>query len=156
MIRSRQTLFISAASIFLIVLLDRVSKSFFLSLFSVGESIPVIRNIFHFTLVKNTGIAFGLFKEQGIIFVVISIIAIFFLGWILYSKRHEEELSKLSILGISFIIGGAFGNLTDRLQYGYVVDFIDFRIWPVFNIADSAITVGAALLIIKCIPFSAK
>ncbi|MCX5681683.1 MAG: signal peptidase II, partial [Candidatus Omnitrophica bacterium] len=60
------------------------------------------------------------------------------------------------VFAFSLIIGGAFGNLIDRLQFGYVIDFIDFRIWPVFNIADSAITVGAFLLIIKCIPSSAK
>lgn len=116
----------------------------------------VIPKILHFTLVHNTGIAFGLFKNQGVIFIIISIIAIFLFSWFLYSRRQEEDFSKLSILAFSLIIGGAFGNLIDRLQFGFVIDFIDFRVWPVFNIADSAITIGAAILIYKCIPLSAK
>lgn len=156
MTKSQQTFLISVISIFSVVLLDRISKLFFISLFSVGESIPVIRNIFHFTLVHNTGIAFGLFKDQGVIFIIISIVAILLFGWFLYSQREEKDFSRLSVFAFSLIIGGAFGNLIDRLQFGYVIDFLDFRIWPVFNIADSAITIGAVILIIKCIPFSSK
>ncbi len=156
MTKPQQTLFISAVSIFFIVLLDQISKLFFINLVSVGESIPVIRNFFHFTLVHNTGIAFGLFKNQGIIFIAVSIIAILFFGWFLYSRRGDQEFSGISVLALALIMGGAFGNLIDRLRFGYVIDFIDFRIWPVFNIADSAITVGAAILIIKCVRFSTK
>ena len=117
---------------------------------------PVIPKIFHFTLVHNTGIAFGLFKNMGIVFIIVSVIAILFFSWFLYSRRQEKDFSTFSILAFSLIIGGAFGNLIDRLQFGFVIDFIDFRIWPVFNIADSAITIGALILIIKCIPLSAK
>ena len=65
-------------------------------------------------------------------------------------------MSRTYIIAFSLILGGAIGNLIDRMMYGYVIDFIDFRIWPVFNIADSAITVGAVIIALKCIPSSAK
>jgi len=156
MTKCQETALISCTSIFLVVLFDRLSKLFFLNLLSLGESIPVVRNIFHFTLVHNTGIAFGLFKDQGMFFLVVSLFAIFVFGWLLYSQSKEQTLSRLSRLAFSLIIGGALGNFIDRLQFGFVIDFIDFRIWPVFNIADSAITIGAFILIITCIPSSAK
>jgi len=156
MTRSQKTVLISGASIFFIVVLDRLSKLFFLNILSPGESIPVIRNVFHFTFVHNTGIAFGLFKDQGVFFLVVSLIAIFVFGWLLYSQSKNQTLSRASQIAFSLIIGGAVGNFIDRLQFGFVIDFIDFRIWPVFNIADSAITIGAFILIIVCIPLSAK
>ncbi len=116
----------------------------------------MIRNIFHLTLVHNTGIAFGLFKNQGIFFLGFSLIAICVFSWLLYKQARAQALTRVSRLGFSLIIGGALGNFVDRLQFGYVVDFIDFRIWPVFNVADSAITIGAFILILTCIPSSAK
>jgi signal peptidase II len=152
----QETILISGASIFLVVFFDRMSKLFFINLLSLGESIPVIRNIFHWTLVHNTGIAFGLFKEQGIFFLGVSLFAIGVFGWLLYHQSKEQTLSRASRLAFSLIIGGALGNFVDRLQFGFVIDFIDFRIWPVFNIADSAITIGACILILTCIPLSAK
>ncbi len=147
---------ISGILIFFIVIFDQLSKSFFLNLLSFGESVPVIRNIFHFTLVQNTGIAFGLFKERGILFLIVSLIAILVFGWLLYLEAKKQTLSLPSAVAFSLIIAGAIGNFIDRLRFGFVIDFIDFRIWPVFNIADTAITIGAFILIIICIPLSAK
>jgi signal peptidase II len=152
----QETVLISGTLIFFVVLLDRILKLFFLNVLSLGESIPVIRNMFHFTLVHNTGIAFGLFKNQGFFFLVVSLIAIFVFTWLLYHQAKAQTLSRASRIAFSLIIGGALGNFIDRLQFGFVVDFIDFRIWPVFNIADSAITIGALILVITCIPLSAK
>jgi signal peptidase II len=152
----QETVLISGASIFLVVFFDRISKLFFINLLSPGESIPVLRNIFHWTLVHNTGIAFGLFKNQGIFFLGVSLFAIVVFGWLLYHQSREQVLLPSSRLAFSLIIGGALGNFIDRLQFGFVIDFIDFRIWPVFNIADSAITIGAFILILTCIPLSAK
>ena len=109
------------------------------------------------TLIHNTGIAFGFFKDQGIVFIVIPIIAIFLLVFnIYYYRQNNEALSRIYIVAFSLILGGAVGNLIDRIVYGYVIDFIDFRIWPVFNIADSAITVGAIMIAFKCFRLSAK
>ena len=72
-----------------------------------------------------------------------------------YLKKYRK-LHKLDLVAFSLILGGALGNLIDRLRFGYVIDFLDFRIWPVFNIADSAITIGIILLIITCIPSFSK
>jgi len=151
-----ETFLISIPLIIFIVLADRVSKIFFLNILSLGESIPVVRNILHFTLVHNTGIAFGLFKNQGVLFIGVSLAAVLFFSWLLFFHRESSLLDRLSIVAFSLIISGAIGNLIDRLQYGFVVDFIDFRVWPVFNVADSAITIGACIFILTCIPFSAK
>jgi signal peptidase II len=71
-----------------------------------------------------------------------------------YYYRHSPNLTRTYIVAFSLILGGAIGNLIDRITLGYVVDFIDFRIWPVFNVADSAITIGAAIILLRCIPES--
>ena len=140
-----------------IIIFDRVTKLFFAHLLSYGESLPVIKRVFHITMVHNTGIAFGLFKDQGAVFIIIPIIAIGLLGFnIYYYKKNNEALSQTYIVAFSLILGGAIGNLIDRIVYGYVIDFLDFRIWPVFNVADSAITIGAIIIGIKCFQLSAK
>ncbi len=149
--RSLTDIFLSIIPAVSVIIVDRLSKSFFSKILSYGESIPVIRNIFHFTLVHNTGIAFGLFRDQGLVFVIIPIIAIILLVFNLYYfQQNKEVLSQRYIVAFSLILGGAVGNLIDRIVYGYVIDFIDFRIWPVFNIADSAITIGAVVIAIQC------
>jgi len=127
---------------------DRLTKIFFSHTLSLGESFVVIRNILHMTLVHNTGIAFGMFKNHGIVFIIIPVIMIGLLIYNFYHYKHNnEKLSRLYVVAVSLILAGAIGNLIDRILYGYVIDFIDLRIWPVFNIADSAITVGACLLL---------
>ena len=153
--RSQFDIFLSLITVSSVVFFDRITKIFFSNNLALQESWPVIRNFFHMTLVHNTGIAFGLFKNAGVVFIVIPAIAVILLGYnIYYYKNNEEKLSRLYIVAFSLILGGAVGNLIDRILFGYVVDFIDFQVWPVFNIADSAITIGAVIIAIKCIPFS--
>lgn len=155
--RSQFDIFLAIIATFSIVFFDRVTKAFFSDLLAYGESLPVIRNVLHMTLVHNTGVAFGFFKDQGIVFIVIPIIAVFLLVFnIYYYRQNNEALSRSYIVAFSLILGGAIGNLIDRIVYGHVIDFIDFRIWPVFNIADSAITIGAVLIAFKCFRLSAK
>ena len=155
--RSQFDIFFALITTFSVVIIDRVTKLFFSELLSFGESLPVIRNVLHMTLVHNTGIAFGFFKNQGIVFIVIPIIAVFLLIFNLYYYRQNNEvLSRVYIVAFSLILGGAIGNLIDRIVYGHVIDFIDFRVWPVFNIADSAITIGAIMIAFKCFRLSAK
>jgi len=153
---SRFDLFLSLVPVLIvlgIIFLDRITKIYFSHFLSVGESLPIIRNFLHMTLVHNTGIAFGWFRDQGIVFIIIPIIAIFLLIYnITYYQRNREKISWTYCLAFSLILGGAIGNLIDRVYYGYVIDFIDFQIWPVFNIADSAITIGAVMIAMKCIP----
>jgi signal peptidase II len=126
-----------------IFILDQLAKFIINKTLNPNQSIPIIKNVFHLTLVYNRGAAFGIFKNQTLFFIVASILAIIF---IYFNLRDSSPKSKLYILALSLIAGGTLGNLIDRLLLGYVIDFLDFRIWPVFNLADSAITIGAILL----------
>ena len=128
----------------LILILDQISKFYISSALSLGQSIPVIRDIFHISLVYNTGCAFGLLKNQKIFFILLSAAAVFYIIRDLFSRGRLYSLSRRAALGL--ILGGAAGNLLDRLRLGYIIDFLDFRVWPVFNLADSAITIGIFLL----------
>ena len=155
--RSQFDIFLAIMITFLVICVDRLSKLFFSDLLVYGESLPIIRNVLHMTMVHNTGIAFGFFKDQGITFIVIPIVAAVLLVFnIYYYRQNNEVLSRIYIIAFSLILGGAIGNLIDRIVYGHVIDFIDFRVWPVFNIADSAITIGAALIAYKCFKLSVK
>lgn len=155
--RSQVDIILSLVCTISIVISDRLTKMFFSDLLDYGESLPLIRNVLHMTLVHNTGIAFGFFKDQGIVFIIIPIIAIVLLIFnIYYYKQNNEALSRIYIVAFSLILGGAIGNLIDRIMYGYVIDFIDFRVWPVFNIADSAITIGAVIIAVNCFKLSGK
>jgi signal peptidase II len=130
----------------LVIIIDRFAKFLVFNNLLEGQSIGVVPKIFHITLVLNTGAAFGLFKERNQFFIVSSFIvaALIFL-YVIFDK--EKDIFKLGALGL--ILGGAIGNLIDRLLFGYIIDFLDFRVWPVFNIADSAITVGSVLLLLR-------
>jgi signal peptidase II len=153
--RSKKDIYLSIVTAVSVIFFDRLTKFFFSDLLSYGESIPVIRNVFHFTLVHNTGIAFGLFRDQGLVFIIIPVIAIILLIFnIYYYRKSDDPLSRSYIFAFSLILGGAIGNLYDRIVFGYVIDFIDFRVWPVFNIADSAISVGAVIIAVKCFQLS--
>ena len=136
----KERLFIIAA--FSVVIADQISK--FLIAKYLQYSVPLIKNILHLTYIENTGAGFGLFKNMNslLIWVAIIIIGIIFYN---YNKIPKENLPQIMT---GLIVGGAFGNLISRIFLGYVIDFIDFRIWPAFNIADSAITIGAIGLII--------
>src|SRR3990167_5543612 len=120
-------------------ILDQLSKFYICRGLSLGQSVPVFKDIFHLSLVYNTGSVFGLFRGKNSLFIIFSlgVISFIFRGYF-FKKR----------LAFGLILGGALGNLLDRLRLGYIVDFLDFRVWPVFNLADSAITVGVMLLVI--------
>lgn len=133
--------------IFLLILLaDQYTKLVVQQDMIVGQSIPVIHRIFHFTYVQNTGGAFGILRGRTNLFIIVSIIVIIF---IIYFMLKEEKKDTFVKIVFSVVLGGAISNLIDRMRLGYVVDFIDFQVWPVFNIADSAISVGMALLLIR-------
>lgn len=142
---------VSILSIFLILLADQLSKAAISSRLSEGQSMPIIRDALHITFVKNTGAAFGLFKDSTYFFSAVSIIAIVMIGAILIKAIRNGKFAENLLYSFSLVLimAGAMGNLIDRLTLRYVIDFIDVRIWPVFNIADSSITIGTALLIIS-------
>lgn len=128
----------------IIIILDQITKYFVTKLMIFGQSIPLIQNIFHLTYVRNTGIGFSLFQNQNtvMIWVVIAI-----LGFILfYFDRIPNQ--KWPVAGFALVFGGGIGNLIDRIIFGSVIDFLDFRIWPVFNIADSSACIGVIILIV--------
>jgi len=132
----------SAIIVFIILSLDQLTKFLVTKNLELNNSVPVIKGIFNLTLVYNRGAAFGIFKNQFHLFIFSSIVAVILIYSILKKNKHNNLYS----FSLSLILGGALGNLIDRVFLGYVVDFIDFRIWPVFNLADSAITIGALLL----------
>ena len=105
--------------------------------------IPSLANFFTLTYTTNTGVAFGLFKDLGPIFVGVAVVVIVV---IIFYQREVPEGAWLVHLALGLQLGGAAGNLADRLRLGHVVDFIHFHFWPVFNVADSAIVVGVILL----------
>ncbi len=138
-------LFLTAA---LVVIVDRLAKYLVFSNLLQDQSIEVIPKLFHITLVLNTGAAFGIFKNFTAFFAVSSFFVITLIG--VYAWRCKIKDLFLS-LSLGLILGGAIANLIDRLIFGYVIDFLDFRIWPVFNIADSCVTMGSVILAWKFI-----
>ena len=129
----------------IIVFMDQLIKYYILNNFNHGQSLAVIKGVFHLTYVQNTGAAFGIFKNANTFFIIVSIAIILFL--LVYRYYYLKSNVYINI-SIALIIGGAIGNLIDRILLNYVVDYLDFRVWPVFNLADSAIVVGAGILII--------
>jgi signal peptidase II len=128
----------------LVIIFDQLTKYYVVSNFYLGESVPVIENIFHWTYILNPGAAFGMFEGSRWFFVVI---AIGVLVGIWYMKDEINEGGWMMQYGAALFGGGAIGNLIDRARSGLVIDFFDFRIWPVFNVADIAICVGVAMIL---------
>ena len=135
----------------IVILLDQLSKVTITRLFTYGESHPVT-SFFNLVLVYNPGAAFSFLGAasgwQRYLFTAVGIAAAIFIVFLL--KRHAGQ--RMFCTALALILGGALGNVTDRIAYGHVIDFIDIYIgrwhWPAFNIADSAICIGAVLFII--------
>ena len=142
----------------LVIMLDQLTKLLADRFLSTHASTPVIPGFFDLVLAYNTGAAFSFLADAGgwqrWFFTVLALgVSIFLILWL---KRLQPS-EKMTAIALALILGGAIGNLIDRILYGHVIDFIhwfyrDFS-WPAFNIADSAITLGAALLIIHAIFF---
>ncbi len=123
--------------------LDMITKLLVVNKMGLGQSIPIIKNVFHFTYIVNRGAAFGIFPQGNFFFIIISFVGIIIVVS-LYRKLSKEE--SFFCLPLGFILGGILGNLFDRIIRGEVVDFFDFRIWPVFNFADSFICIGIFMI----------
>lgn len=127
-----------------VVILDQFSKYIVVENMALGESIPIIEEVFHLTYILNPGAAFGMFAHNRLFFIAIAVIVIGIIIW----ARREILASPWEVkAGCGLFLGGAIGNLIDRARQGLVIDFLDFRIWPVFNIADIAICIGVGLII---------
>ncbi len=125
-----------------VIFFDQLTKFLATKFLQLNNPLPLIKNFLNLTLVHNRGAAFGLFQNQLLMFILISILAIVL---IIYSLRNKKN-SLIFKLSLSLILGGSIGNLIDRARFGFVIDFLDFGVWPVFNLADSVITVAAVLL----------
>ena len=135
----------------IIVVLDRITKIIVDRSMPLHHSVPIIDGLFNLTYVRNTGAAFGIFAGSHEAFrlpflILVSILALGFV--VVMLKRLRDEETGL-ITALAFIVGGALGNLVDRVLYGEVIDFLDFYWshyhWPAFNLADSCITVGVLI-----------
>jgi len=149
---------VSAITVFLtaggILALDRVTKHLADAALAPGASMPVFENIFHLTLVHNRGAAFGLLPDAAVFFIVVALVCIAAIAGAFWRPHLFTRLFGLRVtdsrvgMGLALILGGALGNLIDRLRHGYVIDFLDLRVWPVFNFADTAITCGGLLIVL--------
>ena len=136
----------------LVLAADQITKAVILARFSPDSVIPVIPGAFNFVRVENRGVAFGFMNEisSSFAFLLIVLVSIVAMALILYLLWKLNPAAKRAGIAFGLILGGATGNLADRLIRGRVVDFLDFYFrsyhWPAFNVADSAIVVGAGLL----------
>ncbi len=135
----------------IVLLIDQISKVLVTNFLALNESVVIIKNFFNITNVTNDGVAFSLLKNQRLLIITISIIAILLIYRYMFTFRKNHK----NTIAFALIFGGIIGNLIDRVIFGYVRDFLSFKIinymYPVFNIADSAICIGTVLLIIAII-----
>jgi signal peptidase II len=137
-----------------LIVLDQYTKFMVVLHIPLNYSVQVIENVFNFTHIRNSGVAFGLFASQqseykALMFITISTIAIMAI-LVLFHQNPKEK--KMVQMGLILIFSGAIGNLIDRTLHGEVIDFVDFVIkgnhFPAFNVADSCITIGVSLMVV--------
>lgn len=126
--------------------LDQVSKYLTVQEIALGEVVPVIPNVLSLTYIRNSGAAWSILEDQMIFFYVITVVVV---GSLIYFLHTEGKRSPIASTGIAFIMGGAIGNFIDRLHLKYVIDMIrlEFINFPIFNVADMALTIGVIILI---------
>lgn len=144
----------------LVVLLDQITKLIVITNMSLGESVPLIDGVFHFTYILNRGAAFGMLADQRWIFIVLSTVAV--LAIAAYLILRSRKIGTLWGIALAMVCGGGVGNMIDRLWNGdtfgsgAVIDFLDFCAFPklwswIFNVADAAVCIGAGLIILAVI-----
>lgn len=144
-----------------VLILDQVTKWLIVNRLELNEAVSVIGEFFQITSHRNRGAAFGIMQDQRWFFIVITLVVA--AGIIIYLRKSYKEGKKLLPVALSLLLGGALGNFVDRALFGEVVDFLKFRFqfngfgspvdytYPIFNIADSAICIGVALIFIDSI-----
>lgn len=130
------------------VVLDQLTKWWVLQTMSLGESVPVLGAFFRLTYIHNPGAVFGLRLGNPSLHLALAFVALIVVAGFMWRIAHED---RLIAIGLSLVLGGAIGNIIDRVRYGVVIDFLDFGIgsarWWVFNLADACVSVGTILLI---------
>lgn len=129
--------------------LDRVTKYWVMLTMDLQESIPVIQDIFHLTYIRNFGAAFSILQGRQLLLLIVT--GVVLLGILVFLIMKRGELHSCLVWALSLIVAGGMGNFIDRAWLGYVPDFFDFRIWPIFNVADVSVCCGAGLLLIYVI-----
>ena len=134
--------------ILLFFAIDLISKQIIVRVIDLHETVRIIPKFFYLTYVQNEGAAFSIFQNQQVLILLVTVFALFFIN----NYLKNNNVNKLEMFSYSMVTGGILGNLFDRLCFGYVIDFFDFRFWsyqyPIFNIADIFIVVGVILLMI--------
>ena len=139
--------------VFFILAVDQLTKAVVTQKISLYGSNEIIPDFFNITYIQNRGAIFGFFSQSGsqLVYILLTLTSLAALALVVYYFFKTPPDEKLMKISLSFILGGALGNLADRIFRGYVVDFMDFYVkkwhWPSFNVADSCITIGAILLI---------
>ena len=142
--------------VLLVVLADQLSKTWIRANLALGQSISDV-GFFRILHVHNTGASFGLFKDHSLTLTIVAIIGIVVILVLVFVLRSRWSFydGMLVRTGMGLVMGGTIGNLIDRLRIGHVTDFLDFKIWPVFNVADASAVVGA-IIIAVCLIFLTK
>ena len=126
-----------------VAVLDQLVKWIVQTHMELGQTIPLIKNIFHLTYILNPGAAFGLLPHKDWFF--LAIVVVLYIAFFVMRKRIPEKPAYFP-MAIGMLLGGALGNAIDRVRIGEVIDFFDFRIWPIFNVADIFICLGVGLI----------
>lgn len=140
-----------------VLFLDQLSKLIITATFELYQSVPVVRGFFNLVLFRNRGMAFGMMNHrQGrLVFYSLILLTIAAIAVLIYWAARQAKEATRVLFGLGLILGGAVGNLVDRVRLGFVIDFLDFFVgryhWPAFNLADSAITVGTIWVAIHLI-----
>lgn len=131
--------------IFVLLAVDQITKLIVLKTLTSVGTMPVLQNIFHLTYCENRGAAFGILQNQTWIFIIITVAVLVAVIYFMVRTRPKNIWLNFSLI---LLIGGALGNFVDRIFRGFVIDFLDFRIinFPIFNVADCFVVVGAILL----------
>ena len=136
----------------LFVVIDQVVKILVINKMALQQSITIINNFFNITYVRNTGAAWSILSGNVLLLIMISVLA---LVAIYYYLIKDKELNKIDIVSYSMLIGGIIGNLIDRIVHGYVIDYLDFKIFnynfPIFNVADTLIVISIIIIGISLI-----
>ena len=133
-----------------VIALDQISKIQVVNSMKLGESVPIIEKFFYLTYTLNPGAAFGILPNQRVFFLLIGVALLI---WFIFFYPRLKKMEKLLKFGIILGVSGSIGNLIDRFQTGYVIDFLDFKLWrAIFNVADVAIVVGM-FIIFYCVAF---
>jgi len=129
------------------VALDQWSKHWTVTNMTIGQTIPLIENVFHLTYSNNYGAAFSILQNKQTFLILFT--AVMMIAMLVYMFTQRKKVGGWVMVSLSLVVGGGIGNLIDRVVNGYVVDMLDFRLWnPIFNVADVGVTCGCVLLVL--------